>query len=41
MVQQSGAHGAEQVAVNYRFALAAGVAPGAYAWPLAVTVLPM
>lgn len=32
---------AGKVAVNYRFILAAGVSPGAYDWPLALTVLPM
>jgi hypothetical protein len=40
MIQQGG-HGAEHVAVHYRFALAPGVAAGAYDWPLALTVLPM
>ena len=29
------------VSVNYRFALAPEVIPGAYAWPLSLTVLPM
>jgi hypothetical protein len=29
------------IAVNYRFALLPGILPGTYAWPLALTVLPM
>jgi hypothetical protein len=41
MIHTAGAEGAGQVAVNYRFALARGVSPGAYGWPLALTVLPM
>jgi hypothetical protein len=38
---QKPAAGGGAVAVNYRFALAPGIAPGAYGWPLSLTVLPM
>ena len=41
LLQSTGASGVAKVEVGYRFELAAGVRPGAHAWPLALTVLPL
>lgn len=38
VVQQQAAAGTRVVALNYRFTLAPGTAPGTYAWPLELTV---
>lgn len=41
LLQKSSGDALASVSVNYRFDLAAGVSPGTYRWPLALTVLPM
>jgi hypothetical protein len=42
MLQRSVGHGGSvNVALGYRFELAAGLSPGEHKWPLALTVMPM
>ena len=42
MMQKSAGNGAAaNVSIGYRFELAAGISPGAYRWPVSLTVMPM
>lgn len=42
MMQRSlGTSGPASVSLGYRFELAAGITPGAYKWPVSLTVMPM
>ena len=41
MLQKSGGTGIARIDIGYRFELASNARPGAYRWPLSLTVLPM